>query len=125
MTARVRIRRRDANAEPVWDVQQGRNVYPEPVTVWEGWARVQRTPQMERPASIGDRNVVIVGATVSIPVDTPEVWITDEANVLAYRDPDAGDPHLLDRPLWVHEVRPGSMLWQRDLVAHDIPPMSR
>ena len=124
-TAQVRIRRRDPNAQPQWDPTAGRSVYPDPVTVWTGWARIQRMSQMETPRSVGDRQVILRSATVSIPADATEVMISDEVEVLEYRDPDAGDPHLVDRPLWVHDVRPGSMLWQRDLVVLDAPPTSR
>lgn len=123
MTAWVRVLRH--SSEATWDEQKGQSHYPAPSLVWAGWARVQRMTQMEITRSIGDRQVVIRAATVSIPADTPQVAISDSVVVDRYRDPNTGDPHLLGRPMWVHDNRPGSMLWQRDLVALDAPVTSR
>lgn len=122
MTAEVSILRHSPNG--TFDPEAGRTTYPEPAEVWRGWARIQRI-QSEEVKQIGDRQVIVRGATVSLPVSAAEVLIADEARVHCYRDPDSGDPYLLDRPLWVHDVRPGSMLWQRDLVVRDAPPTSR
>lgn len=123
MTADVLIRRH--SSEGVFDPNTGQTTFPEPTTVYEGEARIQRMAQMEVTRSIGDRQVVIRGATVSLPVSAAEVQIADEVKVVTYRDPDSGDPYLVGRPLWVHDVRPGSLLWQRDLVALDAPPTTR
>lgn len=121
--ATVVIRRHAS--EGTFDPDTGQTTWPEPTTVWTGLARVQRMSQMEITRSIGDRQVVIRGATVSIPADAAEVRIADEVQVQSYRDTDSGDPHLIDRPLWVHDIRPGSLLFQRDLVVLDAPPTSR
>jgi hypothetical protein len=123
-TAEVRILRH-SSAGAVFDPDTGQTAYPAPAAVWQGWARLQRMAQQEVTRSVGDRQVVIRGVTVSIPVDTPQVQVGDEVRVLAYRDTGSGDPWLAGRPLWVHDVRPGSLLWQRDLVALDAPPTSR
>jgi Family of unknown function (DUF6093) len=123
MTAKVAIRRHSSDGD--FDGTTGRTTYPTPSTVWAGWARLQRRSQMQGDRQIGDRQVVIGGVVVSVPASAAQVQIGDELQVLAYRDTDSGDPHLVDRPLWVHEVRPGSLLWQRDLVALDAPPTSR
>lgn len=122
-TAKVTIRRHSSAG--TFDPATGQTTYPDPAVVWQGWGRVQRMSQMEVTRSIGDRQVVIRGATLSLPADAPQVRIGDEARVDGYRDPDAGDPHLPGRALWVHDVRPGSMLWQRDLVVFDAPPTAR
>lgn len=123
MTAQVQVKR--YSADGVWDDEAGRMVYPAPEVVWHGWARVQRMSQAELTRSVGDRQVVIRGVTVSLPVDAGPVQVGDEVTVVGFRDPHAGDPHLAGHPLWVHDVRPGSLLWQRDLVALDAPPTSR
>lgn len=122
-TATVRIRRH--SSEGVFDPGTGQTTFPDPETIWEGPARIQRMTQQEITRSIGDRQVVIRGATVSFPVATPEVKVSDEVRVLSYRDSDSGDPHLVDRPLWVHDIYPGSLLFQRDLVVLDAPPVNR
>jgi hypothetical protein len=122
-TAEVRILRHSSAG--TFDPDAGQTTYPAPATVWQGWARVQRMTQQQVTRSVGDRQVMIRGVTVSIPVDTPPVQIGDEVRVLGYRDQHSGDPWLVGRPLWVHDVRPGSLLWQRDLVALDAPPTSR
>lgn len=122
-TAEIQVRRYQADG--VWDDETGRMVYPPPEVVWQGWARSQRMTHMEVTRYIGDRQVVVRGVVVSIPVETPLVRIGDEITVLGYRDPHSGDPHLPGHPLWVHDVRPGSLLWQRDLVVLDAPPTSR
>jgi hypothetical protein len=124
MTAQVRVRRHTAQGA-VFDPDTGQTTFPDPTTVWTGWARLQRMPQQEVTRSVGDRQVVIRGVVVSIPADTPEVRVSDEVKVLGYRDAGSGDPHLLSRPLWVHDVRPGSLLWQRDLTVLDAPPTAR
>jgi|ADGO01.1.fsa_nt_gi hypothetical protein len=122
-TAEVRIRR--YSAAGVWDDDAGRMVYPPPEVVWQGWARLQRVTRMELTRNIGDRQVVVRGVVVSMPVETPMARIGDEIVVLGYRDPHSGDPHLPGQPLWVYDVRPGSLLWQRDLIALEAPPTSR
>lgn len=123
-TADIVIRRHTGEGG-TFDPVTGQTTFPDPTTVYTGRARIQRMTQMEITRSIGDRQVVIRGATVSLPVSAAEVRIADEVQVQSYRDPNSGDPHLLGRPLWVHDVRPGSMLWQRDLVVLDAPPTSR
>jgi len=122
-TATITIRRHSSDG--TFNPATGQTVFPGPEIIWRGWARMQRMSQMEITRSIGDRQVVIRGAIVSIPADAPQVRIADEVRVDGYRDQDAGDPHLVGRPLWVHDIRPGSMLWQRDLVALDAPPTAR
>lgn len=123
MTAEVVIRRHSSAG--TFDETTGRTTYPDPTHVWTGWARLQRMSQMQGAQQIGDRQVIVGGATLSVPASAVAVQIGDEAQVLRYRDADSGDPHLVGRPLWVHEVRPGSLLWQRDLVVLDAPPTSR
>lgn len=123
MTAKVAIRRHSSDS--TFDPDTGQTTFPPPVTVWTGWARIQRQAKGEVSRSIGDRQVVIRGSLVCIPANTPEVRISDELRVECYRDPDTGDPHLVGRPLWVHDVYPGSLLWERDLVVLEAPPTQR
>lgn len=124
LTADVIIRRHTGTGT-TFDPNTGQTTYSEPTTVYEGEARIQRMSQLEISRAIGDRQVIVRGATVSLPVSAAEVRIVDEVQVVAYRDPDSGDPYLAGRPLWVHDVRPGSLLWQRDLVVLDAPPTAR
>jgi hypothetical protein len=124
MTAEVQVRRHTA-VGATFDSATGRSTYPTPETVYEGPARLQRSQQSEVTRSIGDRQVVIRQVVVSLPVSTPEVRVGDEVRVVTYRYADGGDRHLVGRPLWVHDVRPGSILWQRDLVCLDAPPTAR
>jgi hypothetical protein len=124
MTAQVRILRHTA-AGSSFDPDTGQTTFTDPATVWTGWARLQRPRESSQTRSIGDRQVTIRGVTVSIPVDAVEVRVGDEVRVLGYRDAGMGDPHLVGRPLWVHDIVPGSLLWQRDLTALDAPPTAR
>lgn len=123
MLADIIIRRHSPAS--AFDPDTGQSTFPTPATVWEGPARLQRMGQSEYTRAIGDRQVVIRGATLSLPADAPQVQVGDEVQVVSYRDPDTGDPHLTGRPLWVHDVRPGSVLWQRDLVVLTAPPTTR
>jgi hypothetical protein len=123
LTATVKILRHSSGG--TFNEATGRTAYPDPALIYEGPARIQRMAQLNRADDIGDRQVVTGGATVSLPTSAAEVYVGDEVQVVTYRDPDSGDPHLVGRPLWVHEVRPGSLLWQRDLVALDAPPTAR
>lgn len=121
-TATVAIRRH-SNATG-FDPDTGQSTFAAPVQVWTGAARVQRTGT-QSDETVGDRQVVTRNATVSIPVDTPEVHIGDEVQITSYRDLDSGDPHLTNVPLWIRDIRPGSLLFQRDLVVLDTPPVNR
>lgn len=121
-TADVAIRRH--SSEGVFDPETGQTVYPVE-TIWTGRARIQRMTQQEITRSIGDRQVVIRGATVSIPITAPEARVQDEVRVTGYRDDDSGDPHLLNRPLWINDIYPGSLMWDRNLVVLDAPPTDR
>jgi hypothetical protein len=123
MTAEVVILRHTSGG--VWDEVAGRTTYPDPMQVWSGPARVQRMSQMEITRSIGDRQVVIRGYTVSLPADAPEIRIGDETQVTAPVSEQRGDPLLAGQPLWVHDVRHGSLIWQRDLVCLNAPPTQR
>lgn len=123
-TAKVAIRRH-TGAGGTFDPATGQTTFPDPTVVWTGWARIQRPRPEEIPRSIGDRQVIIRRAVVSIPASAPEIRISDELQVESYRDPDSGDPHLVGRPLWVHDIYPGSLMWDRNLVVLDAPPTSR
>ena len=122
-TADIRILRHASDG--VFNPATGQTTFPPPELVWQGRARIQRMAQQEITRSIGDRQVVLRGATVSIPADAPKVMISDEVRVDSYRDPNSGDPHLTGRPLWVHDIYPGSLLFQRDLAVLDAPVTNR
>lgn len=124
-TAQVTIVRH-SSAE-TFDPDAGQTSFPTPTTAWTGTARVQRMTQQEITRAIGDRQVVIRGVIVAVPADAAEVRISDEVRVTGYRDANSGDPHLDDgdRPLWVHDIYPGSLLFERHLVVLDAPPTER
>lgn len=123
-TAQVMVRRHTGTGS-TFDPDTGQTTYPDPTTVWTGWARIQRMTQLEVTRAIGDRQVVVRGATVSLPASAPEIRVSDELKVESYRDPDSGDPHLIGRPLWVHDIYPGSLMWDRNLTVLDAPPTAR
>lgn len=123
MTATVKVLR--PSSAGTFNPATGKTTYPDPTEVWEGVALIQRALRMDFTRQIGDRQVAVRGTTVSIPADADEVLVGDQVKVLSYRDSDTGDPYLVGRPLWVHEVRAGSLLWQRDLVVLDAPPTRR
>lgn len=58
---------------------------------------------------------------VTAPVDDiPELDITDDGPILTvtgYKPGHKGDPHLINKPLRVTNVYPGSLLWERVLTA--------
>lgn len=124
MTAEVQVRRHTA-AGATFNTTTGRSTYADPETIYEGPARLQRPMQGETPRQIGDRQVIVRQVIVSLPASVAEVRVGDEVRVTAYRYTDGGDRHLIGRPLWVHDIRPGSVLWQRDLTCLDAPPTAR
>lgn len=123
MTAEVAVRRHSSAG--TFNAVTGRTAYPDPTEVWTGWVRLQRDFRGGGQHQIGDRQVAMQDLTLSLPADASEVRVGDEVRVLSFRDADAGDAHLVGRPLWVHNVRTGSVLWQRDLVVSDAPVTSR
>ena len=65
----------------------------------------------------GGQQVTIRNYTVALPTDAPEIRVNDEVVVAT-----AGDPRLPNESLWVHDVRFGSQIWERDLVCANVPP---
>lgn len=75
---------------------------------------------VEASRIIGDRDVVIRAYIVALPASAPEVLVGDEVQATT-----AGDEQLPDKSLWVHDVRYGSQIWERDLVCLNAPPTNR
>lgn len=123
-TATATITRHTA-AGATFDPDNGQTTYPTATTVYSGRCRVQRPMQGEMAREIGDRQVIIRPHVVSLPADAPEVRIGDKVTVSPWSDSTQGDPHLPGEPLWVHDVRYGSLIWQRDLVCLNAPPTAR
>lgn len=124
MTATCTITRHTA-VGATFDETTGRSIYPAAATVYTGVCRVQRQAQQEYARDVGDRQVVIRGYTVSIPTSADEVRIGDQVTVTDPDSIDEGDQHLLGQPLWVHDIRYGSLTWQRDFVCLNAPPTGR
>lgn len=104
----------------VFNEATGTTDYPAPTTVYgsptPGPMRVVRDG-VETTRQIGERTVVIRNYTVALPADAPEIRVNDEVVVST-----AGDSKLPGEPLWVHDVRFGSQIWERDLVCANVPP---
>jgi hypothetical protein len=104
----------------VFNEATGITDYPAPTTVYgvAGAApmRVVRDG-VETTREIGGRQVTVRGYIVVLPADAPEIRVNDEVLVAT-----AGDSKLPDESLWVHDVRFGSQIWERDLVCANVPP---
>lgn len=116
-TATGIIRRHSATG--VFNDDAGETEYPEPTTVY-GIAepepmRIVRDG-VETTRVIGERQVVIRNYIVAIPASAPEIRVNDEVVAAT-----AGDAQLPDRSLWVHDVRFGSQIWERDLLCANVP----
>lgn len=98
----------------------GKTEYPEPTTVYgsptPGPMRVVRDG-VETTREIGGQQVTIRSYIVAVPADAPEIRVNDEVLVST-----AGDSKLPGESLWVHDVRFGSQIWERDLVCANVPP---
>jgi hypothetical protein len=108
------------SAAGVFNETTGETEYPPPTVVYgvDGAApmRVVRDG-VETTREIGGRDVVIRSYTVALPASAPEIRVNDEVVVAT-----AGDPRLPNESLWVHDVRFGSQIWERDLVCASVPP---
>ena len=112
------IRRQES--EGVFDEDTMETVFPEPTTIY-GPAKMRIVRDgVETATRIGDRTVVIRSYIVAIPADAPEIRINDEVVPAT-----ASDPRLPDKSLWVHDVRYGSQVWERDLLCTNTPPTTR
>lgn len=118
MTATGIVRR--SNSAGVFNEATGKTEYPPPSIVYgvDGAApmRVVRDG-VETSREIGGQQVTIRSYTVALPTDAPEIRVNDEVVVAT-----AGDPRLPNESLWVHDVRFGSQIWERDLVCANVPP---
>lgn len=121
-TSTGRVRR--YSSEGVWNETTGKTDYPPPTDIYGTEAepatmRIVRDG-VEETRQIGERTVVVRSYIVALPADAPEITIRDEVLVST-----ASDPHLADKKLWVHDVRYGSQVWERDLVCQNTPPTTR
>lgn len=118
MTATGIVRR--YSAAGVFNDITGKTEYGAPTTVYgvAGAApmRVVRDG-VETTREIGGQQVTIRSYTVVLPADAPEIRVNDEVVVAT-----AGDTQLPDKSLWVHDIRFGSQIWERDLVCANVPP---
>jgi hypothetical protein len=118
MTATGIIRRHSSAG--VHNEATGRTDYPDPTTVYgTGGPAPMRIVRdgVETTRMIGERQVVIRGYIVALPADAPEIRVNDEVVAAT-----AGDTELPGESLWVHDVRFGSQIWERDLVCANVPP---
>ncbi|MEU5157301.1 DUF6093 family protein [Glycomyces sp. NPDC021274] len=118
MTATGIVRRYSATG--VFNEPAGKTDYPPPVTVYgvDGAARMRVVRDgVETTREIGGQQVIIRNYIVVLPADAPEIRVNDEVVVAT-----AGDARLPDESLWVHDVRFGSQIWERDLVCANVPP---
>jgi hypothetical protein len=108
------------SSEGVFNETTGQTEYPPPVTVYgvdeAAPMRVVRDG-VETTREIGGRQVVIRSYIVALPASAPEIRVNDEVVVAT-----AGDTRLPNESLWVHDVRFGSQIWERDLVCASVPP---
>ncbi|WP_026931224.1 DUF6093 family protein [Glycomyces tenuis] len=115
------IRRQDA--EGVFDPDTMQTTWPPPTTIYgvdePAQMRIVRDG-VETTRQVGERTVVIRSYIVAIPAGAPEIRINDEVVPST-----ASDPRLPDKSLWVHDVRYGSQVWERDLVCQNTPPTTR
>lgn len=118
MTATGVVRRYSSTG--VHNETTGKTEYPPPTVVYgvdaAGPMRVVRDG-VETTKIIGGQQVTIRSYTVVLPADAPEIRVNDEVVVAT-----AGDARLPDESLWVHDVRFGSQVWERDLVCANVPP---
>lgn len=118
MTATGTIKR--PSTEGVFDPDTATTTYPEPTVVYgPGSMRIVRDG-VETTRQIGERTVVIRNYIVALPADAAEVRVGDEVTATA-----SGDAQLPDQALWVHDVRYGSQIWERDLLCQNAPPTTR
>lgn len=117
-TATGIIRRHSAAG--VFNETTGQTEYPSPTVVYgvDGAApmRIVRDG-VETTRLIGERQVIVRNYIVAIPASAPEIRVNDEVVAAT-----AGDPLLPDESLWVHDVRFGSQIWERDLLCANVPP---
>jgi len=107
----------------VFNEATAKTVYPAPTIVYgspaPGPMRIVRDG-VESERIIGDRTVVIRSYIVALPASAPEIKIGDEVQAAV-----AGDTQLPDQSLWVHDIRFGSQIWERDLLCRNAPPTQR
>lgn len=121
-TSTGRVRR--YSSDGVYNETTGETDYPDPVDIYGTEAEpaamriVRDGPETVR--QIGDRQVIVRNYIVALPADAPEIQIRDEVVVAT-----ASDPRFADKSLWVHDIRYGSQVWERDLVCQNTPPTTR
>lgn len=121
-TSTGRVRR--YSSAGVFNETTGETDYPDPVDIYGTEAepvsmRIVRNG-IEEARRIGERQVIVRSYIVAVPASAPEIRIRDEVVVAT-----ASDPQFPDESLWVHDVRFGSQIWERDLVCQNSPPTTR
>lgn len=112
------------HGDGVWNDDTGETEFPDPVDIYGSEAepaamRIVRDG-VETVRDVGERQVVVRGYIVALPADAPEIHVRDEVVIAT-----ASDPRFSDKKLWVHDVRYGSQVWERDLVCENTPPTTR
>lgn len=118
MTATGVVRRYTAAGD--FNEAAGKTERGAPTTVYgvDGAARMRVVRDgVETVREIGGQQVTIRNYIVVLPADAPEIRVNDEVVVAT-----AGDARLPDESLWVHDIRFGSQIWERDLVCANVPP---
>lgn len=117
----VTVELRRPSSDAVFDETAGKSVYPAPTVLWGGGARVQRISRRGSEKPIGGRYVTEQTYQVSVPVDIPEAFISDQIKFITSES----DPALPGKIVRITEVRLGSNLWERDLLCEEVTPTTR
>lgn len=121
MTAECVITRPASNGTPVFDAETGRSLHPDPVTVYTGAVRVQRSALTGGNIDVvADKPTPLRQYVVSLPLTAPQIQVADRIAVTA-----ATDPLMVGKILTVADVRGGSLVWQRDLLCDEHVPITR
>jgi len=127
MTARIILQRPPSGADAAFNPTTGKSEYPVPVVLWPitddqtGLVRIQRIARRGSETEVGNRFAEIQMYQISLPAEVVEVEINDQVRVVASGD----DTNLNGLLLRIVEVRGGSLIWSRDILAEEVTPTRR
>jgi hypothetical protein len=104
----------------VFDEAAGATVYPDPTVLYTGTARLQASSRLDSQEKVGDRQVTIHRYQVALPIAVADVAENDQLLIT-----ECSDAALLGHVMRVVDVPGGSLMWQRNLVAEDVIPITR